>query len=184
VSLPKGVEPDAVDLPYALKLLELPRTVGSDPSSGEEIVAGIGRFGPFVRRAKTFASLKGTEALWTVNVEEAAAMLDAKAAGKRLPLRELGTHPESGADIVVLSGRYGPYVTDGKVNATLPKGREPEDVDLDEAVELLARKAARGGGRRGARRAGKESGGRAEKGGGKAKKGGAKAKKGRPATKT
>ncbi|HUP52978.1 MAG TPA: type I DNA topoisomerase [Longimicrobiales bacterium] len=184
VSLPKGVEPDAVDLPYALKLLELPRTVGSDPSSGEEIVAGIGRFGPFVRRAKTFASLKGTEALWTVNVEEAAAMLDAKAAGKRLPLRELGTHPESGADIVVLSGRYGPYVTDGKVNATLPKGTEPEDVDLDEAVELLARKAARGGGRRGARGAGKESGGRAEKGGGKAKKGGAKVKKGRPATKT
>jgi DNA topoisomerase-1 len=184
VSLPKGVEPDAVDLPYALKLLELPRTVGSDPSSGEEIVAGIGRFGPFVRRAKTFASLKGTEALWTVNVEEAAAMLDAKAAGKRLPLRELGTHPESGADIVVLSGRYGPYVTDGKVNATLPKGTEPEDVDLDEAVELLARKAARGGGRRGAPGAGKESGGRAEKGGDKAKKGGAKTKKGRPATKT
>jgi DNA topoisomerase-1 len=184
VSLPKGMEPDAVDLPYALKLLELPRTVGSDPSSGEEIVAGIGRFGPFVRRAKTFASLKGTEALWTVNVEEAATMLDAKAAGKRLPLRELGTHPVSGADIVVLSGRYGPYVTDGKVNATLPKGTEPEDVDLDEAVELLARKAARGGGRRGAPGAGKESGGRAEKGGDKAKKGGAKTKKGRPATKT
>jgi DNA topoisomerase-1 len=90
----------------------------------------------------------------------------------------------SGADIVVLSGRYGPYVTDGKVNATLPKGTEPEDVDLDEAVELLAKKSARAGGRRGARGGGKESGGRAEKGGGKAKKGGAKAKKGRPATKT
>jgi DNA topoisomerase-1 len=95
VSLPKGREPDTVDLPYAVKLLELPRTVGSDPSSGEEVVAGIGRFGPFVRRAKTFASLKDTEALWTVTLEEATAMLDAKAAGKRLPLRELGKHPES-----------------------------------------------------------------------------------------
>jgi DNA topoisomerase-1 len=171
VSLPKGVEPDAVDLPYALKLLELPRTVGLDPESGEEIVAGIGRFGPFVRRAKTFASLKGTDALWTVTVEEAAALLDAKAAGKRLALRELGKHPESGADIVVLSGRYGPYVTDGKVNATLPKGTEPEDIELEGAVELLAKKAARGGGRRGARGAGKGSAGGAKSGGAKAKKG-------------
>jgi DNA topoisomerase I len=175
VSLPKGVEPDSVGLPYALKLLELPRTVGVDPESGEEIVAGIGRFGPFVRRGKTFASLKGTDALWTVTVEEAAAMLDAKAAGKRLPLRELGKHPESGVDIVVLSGRYGPYVTDGKVNATLPKGTEPEDIELEEAVELLAKKAARGGGGRGGRGAGKGPAGRA--------KGGAKAKKGRAAKK-
>jgi DNA topoisomerase-1 len=149
VSLPKGMEPDAVDLEYALRLLELPRTVGMDPTSGEEIVAGIGRFGPFVRRAKTFASLKGNEALWTVTLDEAVEMLDAKASGKRLPLRELGKHPKSGADIVVMSGRYGPYVTDGKVNATLPKGTEPEEVDLDEAVQMIAAKAARGGGKKG-----------------------------------
>jgi DNA topoisomerase-1 len=149
VSLPKGKEPDDVDLAYALKLLELPRPVGVDPTSGEEIVAGIGRFGPFVRRGKTFASLKGTEALWTVPLDEAVAMLDAKAAGKRLPLRELGKHPDSGADVVVLSGRYGPYVTDGKVNATLPKGTEPDEVDLDTAVQMIADKAARGGGKKG-----------------------------------
>jgi DNA topoisomerase I len=171
VSLPQGVEPEAVDLPHALKLLELPRTVGADPGTGEEIVAGIGRFGPFVRRGKTFASLKGNDALWTVTLEEAVAMLDAKAAGKRLPLKELGKHPESGVDIVVLSGRYGPYVTDGTVNATLPKGMEPEDIDLEGAVELLAKKAARGGGRRGARGGGKKVAAGGKRSGAKAKKG-------------
>jgi DNA topoisomerase-1 len=183
VSLPKDKEPESVDLTYGLKLLELPRIVGTDAESGEEIVAGIGRFGPFVRRGKTFASLKGTDALWTVTLAEATAMLDAKAAGKRLPLRELGKHPESGADVVVLSGRYGPYVTDGAVNATLPKGTEPEDVDLEAAVELIAKKAARGGGPRSRRpRGGAKATAGTAKGRG-AKKGGSKkgrgAKKGR-----
>ncbi len=173
VSLPKGKEPESVDLAYAVKLLELPRTVGTDPGSGEEIVAAIGRFGPFVRRGKTFASLKGTDALWTVTLEEAVAMLDAKAAGKRLPLRELGKHPDTGDDIVVLSGRYGPYVTDGNVNATLPKGTEPEDVDLAAAIDLLAKKAARGGGRR---KGGSKKPGGPSKGGG-AKKGRSRTKK-------
>lgn len=149
VSLPKGKEPDDVDLEYAVRLLQLPRTVGADPESGEEIVAGIGRFGPFVRRAKTFASLKDNEALWTVSLGDAVALLDAKASGTRVPLRELGKHPDSGVDIVVLSGRYGPYVTDGKVNATLPKGTEPDDIDLETAVQMIADKAARGGGKKG-----------------------------------
>jgi DNA topoisomerase-1 len=146
-SVPKDRKPEDIDLPFALKLLELPRTVGADPTSGEEIVAAIGRFGPFVRRGKTFASLKGNDALWTVTLDEAKAMLDAKASGKRAPLRELGKHPKSGADIVILSGRYGPYVTDGEVNATLPKGTEPDEIDLEAALELIAQKAGRGGGR-------------------------------------
>jgi DNA topoisomerase-1 len=146
-SVPKDRKPEDIDLPYALKLLELPRTVGVDPTSGEEIVAAIGRFGPFVRRGKTFASLKGNDALWTVTLDEAKAMLDAKASGKRAPLRELGKHPKSGADIVILSGRYGPYVTDGEVNATLPKGTEPDEIDLEAALELIAQKAGRGSGR-------------------------------------
>jgi len=166
VSVPKGKEPTDVDFEYALKLLELPRTVGKDPESGEAIVTGIGRFGPFVRRGKTFASLKGTEDLWTVSLEDAVALVNAKAAGKKLPLKELGKHPETGDEISVMSGRYGPYVTDGDVNATLPKGTEPEDVDLEQALELLAEKAAKGGGR----------GRRGKKGG--AKKG-AKKKSGR-----
>jgi DNA topoisomerase I len=147
-SLPKGVEPQDVDLPYALKLLELPRTVGEDPKTGEEIVAGLGRFGPFVRRGKTFASLPSHEALWTVTVDQAAELIEAKASGRRVPLKELGKHPKSGAELTVHAGRYGPYVTDGDVNATLPKGTEPEDVDLETAVQLIDEKAAKGGGKR------------------------------------
>ena len=150
VSLPKGKTPADVDFAYALKLLELPRTVGVDPSTDEEIVAGLGRFGPFVRRGKTFASLKGTEALWTVTIEEASQLIEDKKSGKRSALKELGKHPGSGAEVIVVSGRYGPYVTDGSVNATLPKGSEPLDLEMDEAVELLAKKAAqKGKGRRG-----------------------------------
>jgi len=149
VSVPKGVEPSDIDFDYAVKLLQLPRTVGADPKTGEEIVSGLGRFGPFVRRAKTFASLKSNEELWTVTLADAVVLLDAKAAGKRIPLKELGKHPESGVDVGVMSGRYGPYVTDGTTNATLPKGTEPEEIDLETAVTMLADKAARGGGRRG-----------------------------------
>ena len=127
-----------------MKLLLLPRTVGDDPKSGEEVVTGIGRFGPFVRRGKTFASLKSNDELWSIGLQEAVALVDAKAAGKRLPLRELGKHPDSGEDVVVMSGRYGPYVTDGKVNATIPRGTEPDDIDLESAVALIAEKAAKG----------------------------------------
>jgi DNA topoisomerase-1 len=149
VSVPKGKDPTEIDFPYAMKLLELPRTVGIDAETDEEVVAGLGRFGPFVRRGKTFASLKANEDMWTVTIEDAVELINAKAAGKRLPLRELGKHPDSGEDVVVMSGRYGPYVTDGSVNATLPKGTEPEEVDLEQAVTMLAEKAARGGKKKG-----------------------------------
>jgi DNA topoisomerase-1 len=81
-------------------------------------------------------------------------LLDAKASGKRAPLRELGKHPKSGADINIFSGRYGPYVTDGEVNATLPKDVEPEQIDLDAALDLLAKKAGKGGKGRGRGRRG------------------------------
>ena len=156
VSLPKGKTPGDVDLEYAVRLLSLPRAVGVDPSTGEEVVTGIGRFGPFVRRGKTFASLKSHEELWSVTLEDAVALIEAKASGKRQALKELGKHPKSGAELVVMSGRYGPYVTDGKVNATLPKDMEPEELDMDEAVDLLAKAAARKGKGRG--------GGRGKKG--------------------
>ncbi len=154
VSLPKGKKVEDVDLEYALKLLELPRTVGTDAKTGEDVVAGIGRFGPFVRRGKTFASLRTDEQLWSVSLDEAVKLIEAKAAGKRVALKELGKHPESGEEVQVLSGRYGPYVTDGSVNATIPKGTEPEDIEMDEAVELLAEAAARKGRRKGGRRKG------------------------------
>jgi DNA topoisomerase-1 len=159
VSLPKGKAPEDVALDYAVRLLSLPRPVGTDPETGEEVVAGIGRFGPFVRRGKVFASLKSDEELWGIGLEDAVARIEAKASGKRQALKELGKHPKSGDELVVLSGRYGPYVTDGKVNATLPKDMEPEELDMDEAVDLLAKAASRKGKGRG------RSSGRGAKGG-------------------
>jgi DNA topoisomerase-1 len=151
-SLPKGKEPQDVDLAFALKMLELPRAIGVDPETEEEVVAGLGRFGPFVRRGKTFASLKDHDHMWSVTLEEAVELVKAKLAGKGTTLKELGKHPDSGDELVILSGRYGPYVTDGSINATLPKGTEPEDVDLMLAVDLLAKKAARKGTNKGRRR--------------------------------
>jgi len=163
VSLPEGKAPADVDLAYAVKLLSLPRTVGTDAASGEDVVAGIGRYGPFVRRGKTFASLRGDHELWEITLEEAMGRIEAKESGKRAALKELGEHPESGVELVVLAGRFGPYVTDGKVNATLPKGMEPEELGMEEAVELLARAAERKGKghgkKRGAKKAGKGAGG-------------------------
>jgi DNA topoisomerase-1 len=129
-------------------MLELPRAIGVDPETDEEIVAGLGRFGPFVRRGKTFASLKDNDQMWSVSLEDAVELIKAKLSGKRTTLKQLGMHPDSGDELVILSGRYGPYVTDGSINATLPKGTEPEDVDLNLAVDLLAKKAARKGGKK------------------------------------
>lgn len=149
-SLPKDKKLEDVDLAEALLLLSLPRTIGVDTETGEEVVAGLGRFGPFVRRAKTFASLATHEQMFTVDIEEAVRLLNEKKAGRAV-LREMGAHPESGIDLQVLSGRYGPYVTDGKVNASLRKGTEPEDLTMDDAVELLVQAAIRkkaGGGRK------------------------------------
>lgn len=148
-SLPKDKKLEDVDLAEALLLLALPRTIGTDAETGEEVVAGLGRFGPFVRRGKTFASLAAHEQMFTVDIEEAVRLLNEKKAGRTV-LRELGAHPESGIDLQILSGRYGPYVTDGKVNASLPKGTEPEDLTVDDAVDLLVQAAIRkkaGGGR-------------------------------------
>ena len=151
-SLPKGKQPQDVDLAFALKMLELPRSIGMDAETDEEIVAGLGRFGPFVRRGKTFASLKDHDHMWSITLEEAVELIKAKLSGKGTILKELGKHPDSGDELVILSGRYGPYVTDGSINATLPKGTESEDVDLTLAVELLAKKAARKGPKKGRRR--------------------------------
>jgi DNA topoisomerase-1 len=131
-----------VELSHALRLLSLPRTVGADPKSGEEVVAGLGRFGPFVRRGKTFASLANEDQLFTVGIEEAISLLEQKKAGRTV-LREMGAHPKTGGDVQILSGRYGPYVTDGTANASLKKGMEPEDLTMDEAVEMIAQAVIR-----------------------------------------
>ncbi len=167
VSLPEGKAPADIDLGYAVKLLSLPRTIGTDGDTGEEVVAGIGRYGPFVRRGKTFASLNNDQELWEISLADAIELIKAKESGKRVALKELGPHPVSGDDLVVVAGRFGPYVTDGKVNATLPKDMEPEELEMDEAVELLAKAAARKGkgrGRKGGAKKGRKSAGGAGRG--------------------
>ena len=153
-SLPKGTEPESVDLAHALRLLSLPRTVGTDPDTGEEVVAGLGRYGPFVRRGKKFASLANEHQMFTVAIDEAVVLLNQKKTGRTV-LKELGAHPKTGKAVQILSGRYGPYVTDGTANASLPKGMEPDDLTMEEAVPMIADAAKRKkskGRKRGARK--------------------------------
>jgi DNA topoisomerase-1 len=144
VSLPAGKTLETIDPDYARRLVSLPRRLGDDPETGEEISAGLGRFGPFVRRGKTFASLPNEEAAFNVELAEALKLLSEKQAGKRV-LKDLGAHPDSGVPVQVFDGRYGPYVSDGTVNASLPKGTEPGEVEMEEALELLAKAAKRKG---------------------------------------
>lgn len=142
-SLPKGLTPAGVDFAKALQLLSLPRVVGLHPEDNKPISAGLGRFGPFVEHAGTYANLSNFEEVLEVGLNRAVALLAEKRAGgkgrasKAEPLKDLGAHPESGDAIQVLSGRYGPYVKCGKVNATLPKDIEPRNVTLEQALEWI-----------------------------------------------
>ncbi len=152
-SLPKGWAPDAMDLEKALTLLSLPRTVGTHPEDGEPIEAGIGRYGPYVKHNRLYANLKEVDEVFEIGINRAVDVLAEKAAKRgggrgaaAKPLKELGEHPEHGGPVNVLDGRYGPYVKWDKVNATLPKGTEPDDVTLEMAVQLVDEKAAKKGG--------------------------------------
>jgi len=167
VSVPEGMTLDAMSLNYALLLLSLPRSLGQDPKTGKDVTVGIGRYGPYVHRGGTYRNLKSPVQLFEMGLEEGLALLEAKQG--RQVLKELGPHPKSGADLNVLDGRYGPYVTDGSVNASIPKSMDPMELDLDEAVELLEKAQKRKG--RGRTRKG---GGSRGKGSGKAKGGGKK----------
>ena len=133
-------------LERALTLLSLPRLVGTHPEDGEPIEAAIGRFGPYVRHNKTYANLPEVDEVFVIGMNRAVELLAEKAArGGRgaaaKPLKELGEHPDGGP-IQVMPGRYGPYVKWAKINATLPKEIEPEAVSLEQALELIAAKAA------------------------------------------
>jgi len=152
-SIPKGTAPDDVDFELALKLLALPREVGKHPETGEPILANFGRYGPYVSHNKQYASLETAEDVFTVGLNRAVTLLAEKKAKSRAPrgpeaLKELGAHPESGATVKLMRGKYGPYVTDGSVNATLPKDADPLAVTLDQAVALIAERAAKGGGKK------------------------------------
>jgi DNA topoisomerase-1 len=164
-SLPKGVQPEDVDLEKALALLSLPREVGKSPEDGEPILAGVGRFGPYVKHGKVFASLEQGDDVLTVGLNRAMHLIADKIAnpkkGRRFgadPGKTLGDHPDKGGPIVVKNGRYGPYVSHNGVNATLTGDKTPETVTLDEAVVLLDARAAAGGGPKGRRAAGRKAG--------------------------
>ncbi|MDQ0301058.1 type I DNA topoisomerase [Ancylobacter polymorphus] len=145
-SLPKGLAPADVDLDTALALLSLPREIGLHPESGEPILAGIGRFGPYVQHGKTYANIEPGDDILAIGLNRAVALIadkQNKGPGRRGAVggRELGEHPTLGGPITVRPGRFGAYVNHGKVNATLPKDMDPEAVTLEQAVELITAKA-------------------------------------------
>ncbi len=147
-SIPKDL--DDFDLEWALKLLSLPRIVGAHPETGKEIEAAIGRYGPYLRHDGKYGKLSSTREVFEVGMNRAVDIL-AQAAnrkgggrGKAEPIKTLGEHPTSGGEIKVMPGRYGPYVTDGTTNATIPKDVKPEDVTEAQAIELIDARAAKG----------------------------------------
>ncbi|MCK5090265.1 MAG: topoisomerase DNA-binding C4 zinc finger domain-containing protein, partial [Hyphomicrobiaceae bacterium] len=147
-SIPKGSDPQTIDLERALALLSLPREIGMHPETGKPILAGYGRYGPYVQHDGKYASLSTLEEVFEVGANRAIALLAEKAANRSprgaTVINELGDHPQEGGKVQVLSGRYGPYVKHAKINATLPKDRDPEQITMEEAVELIAARAAKG----------------------------------------
>jgi len=151
--IPKNMSPADVELELALKLLSLPREIGKHPETGQPITAGIGRFGPFVRHEKTYASLEAGDEVFDIGLNRAVTLIAEKIAkgpsGRRFgadPGKPLGDHPTLGG-IVVKNGRYGAYVSAGGLNATIPSDKTPDTVTLAEAIALIDERAAKGGGK-------------------------------------
>ncbi len=146
-SIPKDVD---LDLEWALKLLSLPRTVGTHPESGEPITASIGRYGPYLAHSGKYARLQSTADVFETGMNAAVVKLAEAAAGggrpqrgaARAPLKELGKHPRTELELKLMEGRYGAYVTDGETNATLPKSITPDQLTLEEAASLIDARAA------------------------------------------
>jgi DNA topoisomerase-1 len=161
-SIPKGTDPEGLDLKQALSLLSLPREIGLHPEDNKPIVAGFGRFGPYIQHDGKYASLSGPEEVFTVGINRAVTLLAEKAArggGRRRSnvIKDLGEHPQLGGKVEILNGKFGPYAKHGKVNATLPKDRDPAETTLEEAVELLAAKSGKGGAKKVAKKRAKKS---------------------------
>jgi DNA topoisomerase-1 len=150
-SLPKGWTADSIDHEKALALLSLPRDVGKHPESGKMISAGLGRYGPFVLHDGTYANLESIEDVFSIGLNRAVSVIAEKqtkgraARGTPAALKTLGDHPDGGA-VTVRDGRYGPYVNWGKVNATIPNGKDPASVTLEEGLALIAEREAKTGG--------------------------------------
>ena len=152
--IPKNTSPGDVDLDTALKLLSLPREIGRHPETGEPITAGLGRFGPFVKHEKTYASLEAGDDVFSIGLNRAVTLIAEKVAkgpsGRRFgadPGKPLGDHPSLGG-VALKNGRYGAYVTAGGVNATIPSDiAPPETITLAQAIALIDERAAKGGGK-------------------------------------
>ncbi|WP_298286249.1 type I DNA topoisomerase [Novosphingobium sp.] len=149
-SIPKDI--GELDLEWALKLLSLPREVGVHPETAKPITASIGRYGPYLAHNSKYARLKSTAEVFETGMNAAVMLLAAAAAGAGArgnraaaePLKVLGAHPVTGGEIKLMAGRYGPYVTDGTTNATLPKDKQPEALTPEEAIALIDERAAKG----------------------------------------
>ncbi|MCC7250388.1 type I DNA topoisomerase [Hyphomicrobium sp.] len=161
-SIPKGIDAATIDLEKALQLLSLPREVGIHPETGTPIVAGLGRYGPFIQHDGTYANVDSIDEVFSIGLNRAVTLLAEKRAGKsgrfgraavKTVLKDLGEHPGGGGKIQVLDGKYGPYVSWNKVNATVPKGTNPETLAIDDAIRLLQERIAKGGGKKPAKKA-------------------------------
>ncbi len=166
--LPKGTDKSDVDLEMAIKLLSLPREVGLHPEDGKKITANFGRFGPYVSHDGIYASLESPEDVFEIGLNRAITLLaekKAKGPGRRgaQALKDLGAAPD-GRPIKVLKGKFGPYVSDGETNATLPEGTEPDSVTMEQALALIAERAAKGGKKKKTAKAAKASKPKTEKG--------------------
>lgn len=154
-SIPRDLPQADVDLEWALKLLSLPRTIGDHPETGLPITASIGRYGPYLAHDGKYAKLASTVEVFETGMNAAVSKLaDAasgggRARGSREPLKILGAHPRTGSEIKLMEGRYGPYVTDGATNATLPKTVQPDALTLEEAAQLIDDRAAKGPAKKG-----------------------------------
>ncbi|MEM7070365.1 MAG: type I DNA topoisomerase [Pseudomonadota bacterium] len=144
VSLDKKYNPADIDFEFAYKMLSLPREIGTHPESGEKIEAGIGRYGPYLRHQRQFINLSETEEVFSIGINRAGQLIADKGKTAKIAGKEIGVHPDLGGAIIVKSGRYGPYVTHQKVNASLPKDMSPDELTIDQAVELLNAKKSSG----------------------------------------
>jgi len=156
--IPKGKQPAEMTLEMALKLLSLPRVVGTHPETGDEITADIGRYGPYIKAGKLSASLETPEEVFEIGVNRAVTVIaerkakgPARAAGASV-ISELGEHPDDGKPVRVLDGRFGPYVKYDKVNATVPKDENPAELTLERGLELIAARIAKGPAKKRARK--------------------------------
>ncbi|MDX8378911.1 MAG: type I DNA topoisomerase [Gallionella sp.] len=143
ISWPKDMPIDQADLANALKLLSLPRDLGLHPETNKKVIVNIGRFGPYIGHDGKFKSIPRTDNIFDVALNRAVELLSQARDGNTV-LRALGDHPEDKTSVEICSGRYGPYARHGKINATLPKDISPDEITLEQALELIAAKAAKG----------------------------------------